>query len=167
MDYLGFGLSKPMRLLPTQIVQQSSTATNIRYIGSISNADLSSTYVDSNREDTSSTRPQLTSTILKRTCSVDVDPKQISDRREWASAQYHTYYNPHCLFELEIRWLVSTSCILGDLITHWSQRTGTMLGANQVSFHLVPIPCDPFAEFDPLRGNDKMKTTLYIEMLIV
>jgi hypothetical protein len=92
---------------------------------------------------------------LKRNCNVDVDPKHLSDRKEWATAQYHSCYNPHCLFELEIRWLVATSCILGDLITNWSHRTGTMLGNNQVAFHLIPIPCDPFAEFDPLRGmND-------------
>lgn len=118
MDYLSFGQSKPMRLLPKFIPTSSSS-----------------------------------SIVLKRDCNVDVDPKNISDRHEWATAHYHSYYNPHCLFELEIRWLVATSCILGDLINQWSQRTGTLLGLNHVAFHLIPIPCDPFSEFDALRGE--------------
>ncbi|CAF1139274.1 unnamed protein product [Adineta steineri] len=77
----------------------------------------------------------------------------MSDRREWTTTHYHSFYNPHCLFELEIRRLVATLCILGDLITQWLQRTGIILSSNQVAFHLVSIPCDPFAEFDALRGK--------------
>ncbi|CAF4072663.1 unnamed protein product, partial [Adineta steineri] len=75
MDYLSFGECKPMRLLP-------------KLIDDSQNQDL-----------------QKSSIILKRDCNVDVDPKHISDRREWATAHYHSFYNPHCLFELEIRWL--------------------------------------------------------------
>ncbi|CAF1097604.1 unnamed protein product [Rotaria sordida] len=144
MDYLGFGECKPMRLLPKLIdnpqskpQKQRSTSNGINY-SSLSNTNNSKT--------------QTSSMALKRDCNVDVDPKHISDRREWATAHYHSFYNPHCLFELEIRWLVATSCILGDLIIQWSQRTGTILGSNQVAFHLIPIPCDPFSEFDALRG---------------
>jgi hypothetical protein len=144
MDYLGFGECKPMRLLPKLIDNpQTKTrapriTTNGIHVSSLSNTNHNS---------------KTTSIVLKRDCNVDVDPKHISDRREWATAHYHSFYNPHCLFELEIRWLVATSCILGDLITQWSLRTGTILGSNQVAFHLVPIPCDPFAEFDALRGR--------------
>ncbi|CAF3911665.1 unnamed protein product [Adineta steineri] len=122
------------------------------------NENINSTNVNNTTEDDLLIKQEVPSIILKRSCNVDVDPKHISDRREWAVAQHHAYYNPHCLFELEIRWLVSTSCILGDLITNWSQRTGTILDSNHVAFHLIPIPCDPFAEFDPLRGP------IYIKM---
>ncbi|CAF1152502.1 unnamed protein product [Rotaria sordida] len=152
MDYLGFGQCKPMRLLPKLIVNQQSIPRPIRLATSLANVNTNSINVNNISEDATLTKQEIPSTVLKRTCNVDVDQKHISDRREWAAAQHHAYYNPHCLFELEIRWLVVTSCILGDLITNWSQRTGTMLGSNQVAFHLVPIPCDPFAEFDPLRG---------------
>ncbi|CAF3918977.1 unnamed protein product [Rotaria sp. Silwood1] len=152
MDYLGFGECQPMRLLPKLIdnpnkksEKQRSTSNN-RNLSSLSN--------------TNNSKIQIQSIVLKRDCNVDVDPKHISDRREWATAHYHSYYNPHCLFELEIRWLVATSCILGDLITQWSLRTGTILGSNQVAFHLIPIPCDPFAEFDALRGPIYIKINI-------
>ncbi|CAF3237234.1 unnamed protein product [Rotaria sp. Silwood2] len=158
MDYLGFGERKPMRLLPKLIVNQQSIPRPIRLATSLAAANTNSTSVNNTAEDPTLTNQEITSTILKRTCHVDADQKHISDRREWATAQHHAYYNPHCLFEIEIRWLVVTSCILGDLITNWSQRTGTILGSNQVAFHLIPIPCDPFAEFDPLRGP------IYIKM---
>ena len=144
MDYFGFALCNPMRLLPKLIPSQQSVSRTTRL--GIGNTSTTNNNDPSSNEETIPVE-------LKRSCNVDVDPKQISDRREWAVAQHHAYYNPHCLFELEIRWLVATSCILGDLITTWSQRTGTMLGSNQVAFHLIPIPCDPFAEFDPLRGK--------------
>ncbi len=158
MDYLGFGQCKPMRLLPKCIVNQQTIPRTTRLATSITTGNnMNSVSLTNSLEDISTTKQEITSTVLKRICNVDVDPKNISDRREWATAQYHAYYNPHCLFELEIRWLVATSCILGDLITTWSQRTGTSLGTtNQVAFHLVPIPCDPFAEFDPLRGMNKI-----------
>jgi hypothetical protein len=152
MDYLGFGESKPMRLLPKLIVNQQSIPRTTRLVTSFVTGNASSVNLSNSLEDINPTKQEITSTVLKRNCNVDVDPKHVSDRREWATAHYHAYYNPHCLFEIEIRWLVATSCILGDLITNWSHRTGTMLGSNQVSFHLIPIPCDPFAEFDPLRG---------------
>ncbi|CAF3777058.1 unnamed protein product [Rotaria magnacalcarata] len=144
MDYLGFAECKPMRLLPKLI---ETPQIKPRKQGSPSNGiNLSSL------SNTKNSKPQTPSIVLKRDCNVDVDPKHISDRREWATAHYHSFYNPHCLFELEIRWLVATSCILGDLITQWSQRTGTILGSKQVAFHLVPIPCDPFSKLDALRG---------------
>jgi hypothetical protein len=157
MDYLGFGECKPMRLLPKLIDNPQSIPRTARKGASTATGNTSSSDSTNNSEVNASTKQEITSIILKRNCNVDVDPKHISDRREWAEAQYHSYYNPHCLFELEIRWLVSTSCILGELITNWSQRTGTILTANQVAFHLIPIPCDPFAEFDPLRGIEKSK----------
>jgi hypothetical protein len=154
MDYLGFGRGQPMRLLPKQIPNQQSVVRTTRLATSFATGNSSSASLNYVSEETSSIKQEITSMTLKRNCNVDVDPKHTSDRREWATAHYHAYFNPHCLFELEIRWLVATSCILGDLITNWSQRTGTMLGSNsnQVAFHLIPIPCDPFAEFDPLRG---------------
>jgi hypothetical protein len=148
-----------MRLLPKLIINQQSIPRTTRLTTSITTGNTNSFQLTTSLEDITTTKQEITSTILKRSCNVDVDPKNISDRREWATAQYHSYYNPHCLFELEIRWLVATSCILGDLITNWSLRTGTSLGANQVSFHLIPIPCDPFAEFDPLRGTDNYQTS--------
>ncbi|CAF1352290.1 unnamed protein product, partial [Adineta steineri] len=90
--------------------------------------------------------------------------KSINYRRGRAITHYHSFYNPHCLFELEIRWLVASLCILGDLITQWLQCTGIILGSNQVAFHLVLTPRDPFAEFDALRGivfifNIRFKST--------
>lgn len=154
MDYLGFGQCKPMRLLPKQIdnsqvkSQKQRLMSNGIHLSALSN--------------TNNSKSQTPSIVTKRDCNVDVDPKHISDRREWATAHYHSFYNPHCLFEIEIRWLVATSCILGDLITQWSQRTGTILGSNQVAFHLVPIPCDPFAEFDALRGKH-LSSNVYIK----
>ncbi|CAF1052106.1 unnamed protein product [Adineta ricciae] len=148
MDYLGFALCSPMRLLPNLIPSPQSVSRTAR-LGTGNTSTMNNNF---NNNNDPSGKEATASIELKRSCNVDVDPKQMSDRREWAVAQHHAYYNPHCLFELEIRWLVATSCILGDLITTWSQRTGTMLGSNQVAFHLIPIPCDPFAEFDPLRG---------------
>jgi hypothetical protein len=152
MDYLGFAECKPMRLLPKLITSQQSIPRKTLLAAAAAAENTNSFNLINQSDDISSTKQDITSTVLKRNCNVDVDPKNFSDRCEWATAQYHAYYNPHCLFELEIRWLVATSCILGDLITNWSQRTGTMVGINQLSFHLIPIPCDPFAEFDPLRG---------------
>lgn len=150
MDYLAFGECKPMRLLP-QLIDNPTSKTRPPRLTRDGNSypALSSTTNNINNN----SNPPKASIVLKRDCHVDVDPKQTSDRREWATAHYHSFYNPHCLFELEIRWLVATACILGDLISQWSQRTGTILGSNQVAFHLVPIPCDPFAEFDALRGK--------------
>jgi hypothetical protein len=141
MDYLGFGQSESMRLLPKLIGNQSSVTRANRHTSSGMN--LSSIPIN----------PTTTSSVLKRDCNVHVDPKHVSDRHEWATAHYHSYYNPHCLFELEIRWLVAASCILAELISHWSQRTGAVRDMKQAAFHLVSIPCDPFAEFDPLRGK--------------
>ena len=152
MDYLGFGECKAMRLLPKSILNQQSMPRPTRLTAPGSVGNTNSSCASNTSEDATTTNQKITLTPLKRNCNVDVDPKHVSDRREWATAQYHGYYNPHCLFEVEIRWLVATSCILGDLITNWSLRTGTMHCSNQVSFHLIPIPCDPFAEFDPLRG---------------
>ncbi|UJR27809.1 hypothetical protein I4U23_009078 [Adineta vaga] len=152
IDYLGFGVCKPMRLLPKLISVQEKIPRITRLGTSNVQGNIYSTSLSNISNDDVSTKQEITSIELKRNCNVDVDPRQVSDRREWAIARHHAYYNPHCLFELEIRWLVATSCILGDLITNWSLRTGTMSRSNQVSFHLIPIPCDPFAEFDPLRG---------------
>ena len=167
MDYLGFGICKPMRLLPEQIPNPQVVTRTTRF--NSSGPALPPIIAAPSPSPTPAPTPTLmptpmpapaptptiptSSVVLKRDCNVDVDPKHISDRREWATAHYHSSYNPHCLFELEIRWLVATSCILGDLINQWSVRTGTILGSNQVAFHLVPIPCDPFAESDALRGE--------------
>ena len=168
MDYLGFGQCKPMRLLPKFIINQQLKARTNRALASSVMKSTNSFNQNDDLEDTTLNNPDITSTKLKRSCNVDVDPKQISDRYEWGTAQYHSYYNPHCLFELEIHWLVATSCILGDLITNWSQRTGTKLGPNRVVFHLVPIPCDPFAKFDPLRGIIKIfRLTMNVFMLFL
>jgi len=157
MDYEGFAACKPMRLLPTMLPRQQTASKIIP--PAISRVTISPSTISKqplipfvNESKTTSSILVTRSTGVKRICNVDVDSNNISDRREWASAEYHAYYNPHCLFEIEIRWLVATCCLLGDLITKWSQRTGAILGSNQISFHLIPIPCDPFAEFDPLRG---------------
>lgn len=160
MDYIGFEERIPMRLLPKLVSNQQSVPQSTRLSTTFATGNASSGSLNDLSGETSSNKPDITSLELKRQCNVDVDPKHLSDRKEWATAQYHAYYNPHCLFELEIRWLVATSCILGDLITNWSQRTGTMLCSNQIAFHLIPIPCDPFAEFDPLRGI----TIVYIDL---
>ena len=154
MDYLAFGECKPMRLLPKLIDTERAIPRGARLAAAaIAAGQTNATQPHTSIDDLSSTKARITPKVLKRTCNVDVDPKNISDRTEWAIAQYHAYYNPHCLFELEIRWLVATSCLLGDLITNWSQRTGMILAAHQVAFHLIPIPCDPFAKSDPLRGS--------------
>lgn len=151
MDYCGFGDCEPMRLLPKLIDNPHSKPPPARLTSNGMTLPPST-----NAADKEADQPMI---VLKRDCNVDVDPKHISNRHEWATAHYHSFYNPHCLFELEIRWLVATSCILGDLITQWSQRTGTILGTNQVAFHLVPIPVDPFAEFDALRGRRSSPVT--------
>lgn len=150
MDYLGFGICKPMRLLPEQIPNPQVVVTRATRFNS---TGVPVPPIIAAPSPTPTPPIPSSSVVLKRDCNVDVDPKHVSDRREWATAHYHSSYNPHCLFELEIRWLVATSCILGDLINQWSLRTGTILGSNQVAFHLIPIPCDPFAEFDALRGE--------------
>jgi hypothetical protein len=153
MDYLGFGICKPMRLLPKIVPRPPPVARSTRLGTSATFGTTPPSSSSAPSELSAASTEEIPATEFKRSCNVDVDPKRISDRREWAVAQHHGYYNPHCLFELEIRWLVVTSCILGELITTWSQRTQTMIGSNQVAFHLIPIPCDPFAEFDPLRGT--------------
>ncbi|CAF1121552.1 unnamed protein product [Didymodactylos carnosus] len=157
MDFEGFADRKLMRLLPKIIMNdnktKSTTQTNYssdqQFDRVIQSYNLISTSLSSRI-----LPPSISSDLpnLRRNCNVDVDPLNKSDRTEWATAQYHSYYNPHCLFELEIRWLVATACILSDLIGSWAVRTQTGIGEAQVAFHLVPVPCDPFAEFDPLRG---------------
>lgn len=157
MDYLGFAQHKPMRLLP-QLIENPLTKPRPHRLPKDGTNLTSITNVN----------PEKPPILLKRDCNVDVDTNHISDRHEWATAHYHAFYNPHCLFELEIRWLVATSCILGDLITKWSYRTGNMFGPNQRAFHLVPIPCDPFSEFDALRGpiHVKLNTSCLCDKLV-
>ena len=152
MDYLGFGLCKPMRLLPNLIATQSTIPRTSRS-SAVTGMNIQSLSNSNSNNNNNLTLSTSSSIVLRRDCNVDVDPNGISDRREWASANYHSFYNPHCLFELEIRWLVATSSMLSNLITQWSHRTGTITGTHPVAFHLVPIPCDPFAEFDALRGH--------------
>lgn len=88
---------------------------------------------------------------IYKCCSVDVDPNKKSDRVEWAQASYGACFNPMCTFELEIRWMVASGPVLGELIYSWARKTQTW------GFHLLPVPLDPFAlpvwsQSDPLRG---------------
>ncbi|CAL1534400.1 unnamed protein product [Lymnaea stagnalis] len=90
-------------------------------------------------------------TLLHKYTNVEVDPQQKSDRNEFAIARYHAYYSPKCAFELELQWMVATGCIMGDLVYAYARR------ASLCGFHLIPVPCDPFAlpytdNSDPLRG---------------
>ncbi|XP_052240462.1 GATOR complex protein Iml1-like isoform X2 [Dreissena polymorpha] len=94
---------------------------------------------------------QQSATLLHKYVNVDVDPQCKSDRPEWATARYHAYYSPLCAFELQVQWMVATGQILGDLIYNWARK------AASCGFHLLPVPCDPFAlpsaiDSDPLRG---------------
>ncbi|KAK3094846.1 hypothetical protein FSP39_006992 [Pinctada imbricata] len=90
-------------------------------------------------------------TIQHKFVNIEVDVSNKSDRPEWAMAQYHAYYSPLCAMELQAQWMVATGCILGDTIYTWARK------ATACGFHLLPVPCDPFAlpsapESDPLRG---------------
>ncbi|XP_005093712.1 GATOR complex protein Iml1 isoform X2 [Aplysia californica] len=94
---------------------------------------------------------QQTATLLHKYVNVEVDPQRKSERKEIAMARYHAYYSPKCAFELQIQWMVSTGCVLGDLVYAFARR------ASSCGFHLMPVPCDPFAlpyteNSDPLRG---------------
>ncbi|KAL5017610.1 hypothetical protein ScPMuIL_007199 [Solemya velum] len=94
---------------------------------------------------------QQSATLCHKYVSVDVDVNGKSDRCEWATARYHAYYEPRCAFELQIQWMVTTGCLLGELISSWSRK------AVSCGFHLLPVPGDPFAlpsaaDSDPLRG---------------
>lgn len=88
---------------------------------------------------------------IYKCCSVDVDPYKKSDRVEWALANYSACFHPKCVFQLEVRWMVASGPVLGELIYSWARKTQTC------GFHLLPIPLDPFAlpvwnQSDPLRG---------------
>ncbi|KAK6967840.1 DEP domain-containing protein 5 [Biomphalaria glabrata] len=90
-------------------------------------------------------------TLLHKYTNVEVDPGKKSDRNEYAIARYHAYYSPKCAFELQLQWMVATGCIMGDLVQTYARR------ATSCGFHLIPVPCDPFAlpyteNSDPLRG---------------
>ena len=92
-----------------------------------------------------------TATLLHKYANVDVDPQRKSDRKEFAMARYHAYYSPKCAFELQLHWMVATGTIMGDLVYTYARR------ASSCGFHLLPVPCDPFAlpyteNSDPLRG---------------
>lgn len=94
---------------------------------------------------------QPTATLLHKYTNVEVDPAKKSDRREFAIARYHAYYSPVCAFELQLQWMVATGGILGDLVYSYARK------ASLCGFHLLPVPCDPFAlpynnSSDPLRG---------------
>ncbi|XP_059170420.1 GATOR complex protein Iml1-like [Physella acuta] len=90
-------------------------------------------------------------TLLHKYTNVEVDPQRKSDRNEYAIARYHAYYSPKSAFELQLQWMVATGCIMGDLVYAFARR------ATSCGFHLIPVPCDPFAlpyteNSDPLRG---------------
>ena len=91
--------------------------------------------------------------------NVDVDVNRRSNRVEWASAVYRSYYHPLCAFELEIQWEMATGSLLSELIFSWSKL------ANRFNCHLAPAPIDPFAvplvaNSDPLRGSLYIKLNL-------
>ncbi|XP_041349030.1 GATOR complex protein Iml1-like isoform X2 [Gigantopelta aegis] len=93
---------------------------------------------------------QQLATLLHKYVNVDVDAGK-SKRPEWATARYHAYYSPACAFELQVQWMVTTGCLLGDLVYTWMRKAGSC------GFHLLPVPVDPFAlpnteNSDPLRG---------------
>ncbi|CAF0810999.1 unnamed protein product [Brachionus calyciflorus] len=83
--------------------------------------------------------------------NVDVDPSRKSNRVEWASAVYRSYYHQLCAFELEVQWEVATCSLLSETVNSWSKLS------NRFNYHIVPAPIDPFAmpllqNSDPLRG---------------
>ncbi|BFZ18365.1 hypothetical protein BsWGS_21405 [Bradybaena similaris] len=105
---------------------------------------------------------QQSATLLHKYTNVEVDPQKKSDRKEFAIARYHAYYSPKCAFEIQLQWMVATGCILGDLVYAYARR------ASSCGFHLIPVPCDPFAlpytdNSDPLR--DPIFVSLNMEAL--
>lgn len=101
----------------------------------------------------------MSSDAYMKLVNVDVDVNRRSNRVEWASAVYRSYYHPLCAFELEIQWEMATGSLLSELIFSWSKL------ANRFNCHLVPAPVDPFAvplvaNSDPLRGSLYIKLNL-------
>ncbi|XP_060075901.1 GATOR complex protein Iml1-like isoform X2 [Ylistrum balloti] len=94
---------------------------------------------------------QQSATLLHKFVTIDVDVLDKSDRPEWATVRYHSYYSPACAFQLQIQWMVATGSILGELVYSWARKMSSC------GFHMIPVPVDPFAlpsapDSDSLRG---------------
>ncbi|XP_069135041.1 LOW QUALITY PROTEIN: GATOR complex protein Iml1-like [Argopecten irradians] len=94
---------------------------------------------------------QQSATLLHKYVSIDVDVLDKSDRPEWASVRYHSYYSSTCAFQLQLQWMVATGSILGELVYSWARKMSSC------GFHMIPVPVDPFAlpsapDSDSLRG---------------
>ncbi|XP_021373105.1 DEP domain-containing protein 5-like isoform X1 [Mizuhopecten yessoensis] len=94
---------------------------------------------------------QQLATLLHKYVTIDVDVLDKSDRPEWATVRYHSYYSPTCAFQLQLQWMVATGSILGELVYSWARKMSSC------GFHLIPVPVDPFAlpsapDSDSLRG---------------
>ncbi|KAI0986106.1 hypothetical protein GJ496_007510 [Pomphorhynchus laevis] len=79
--------------------------------------------------------------LLVNTVNVDVDSNHKSDRIEWASAKYPTFFHPHFCFDLLLCWLVTTGALMSELVASWCRRS------IQHGFTFVPGPTNPTANF--------------------
>lgn len=86
-----------------------------------------------------------------KTCNLEMDISNKSDRVEWGHLRYQGLFFPDATLEFIFQWGVCTGPLVAELIQNWLRK------AQNCGVNLVPIPCDPFAlpmshKADPLRA---------------
>lgn len=89
--------------------------------------------------------------LLYKTCNLDMDISNKSDRIEWGHLRYQSVWYPDSSLEFIFQWSVCTGPLVAELVQNWLRK------AQNCGVTLVPIPCDPFAlpmthKADPLRA---------------
>lgn len=89
------------------------------------------------------------------TIDVDRDVHKI-DRVEWLNLRFSRFYNPACAFQMELRWLVASGSVLGDLITLWSNRAAP----NGLCLMLMPVHL--MADDDERNRTDPLSSPVFL-----
>ena len=61
--------------------------------------------------------------------------------------KYDATYGPEHAFSIDLQWLVTTGCLVDDLVQLWSRR------ASQCAFQMIPVSATPMAHAHQRTGN--------------
>eukprot|EP00911_Craspedida_sp_UC1_P000675 UC1_evm3s517 len=75
--------------------------------------------------------------VLAHRIAMDVDPKRVSGRDEWALVYYDAECTPGRAWHIEMQWLVATAALCFEQVERWRKR------AEARRFRLVPVPIQP------------------------
>eukprot|EP00118_Oscarella_pearsei_P017676 m.177287 g.177287 ORF g.177287 m.177287 type:complete len:1395 (+) comp39158_c2_seq36:44-4228(+) len=78
---------------------------------------------------------------------LNADPQNKGGRHEWMVVKYDSNYGPSHAFSIDFQWLVTTGCLVNDVVHLWSRR------ASQCGFQLISVPASPMAHAYQATGN--------------